>query len=138
MGILNVKKGIICQQVNCMGVMGCGLALAIRNKWPIVYVSYKKQIHKAGLGKIQLVRVDDDLFVGNLFAQYRYGREKCHTNYQAMKTCLEKVSYWAEILNLNVYIPYKMGCGNAGGNWDTIENILYNTLPQATIISKDD
>ena len=91
MGILNVKKGIICQQVNCMGVMGCGLALAIRNKWPIVYVSYKKQIHKAGLGKIQLVRVDDDLFVGNLFAQYRYGREKCHTNYQAMKTCLEKV-----------------------------------------------
>lgn len=30
----------ICQQVNCRGVMGAGLALQIRNKWPVVYRRY--------------------------------------------------------------------------------------------------
>lgn len=30
--ILNTKCNIICQQVNCKGVMGAGLALQIRRK----------------------------------------------------------------------------------------------------------
>jgi len=39
--ILKVKSGFIVHQVNCQKVMGGGLALAIRKKWPIVYERYK-------------------------------------------------------------------------------------------------
>lgn len=34
------KEVYICQQVNCRGVMGAGLALKIRRKWPVVYQQY--------------------------------------------------------------------------------------------------
>ena len=32
----------ICHQVNCQGVMGSGVAKAIRDKWPQVYEEYKR------------------------------------------------------------------------------------------------
>jgi len=32
--ILTVKKGYVCHQVNIQGIMGAGLALQIKNKWP--------------------------------------------------------------------------------------------------------
>ena len=40
--LLNIRSGVICHQVNCIGAMGAGLALQIRNKWPIVYEKYKE------------------------------------------------------------------------------------------------
>ena len=36
------KPTYICQQVNCRGVMGAGLAKQIRDKWPVVFDEYKK------------------------------------------------------------------------------------------------
>ena len=41
MDILSVTKGIITHQFNCQGVMGCGIELQIRQKWPEVYQRYK-------------------------------------------------------------------------------------------------
>lgn len=34
------KPTYICQQVNCKGVMGAGLAMQIRSQWPVVYQRY--------------------------------------------------------------------------------------------------
>jgi O-acetyl-ADP-ribose deacetylase (regulator of RNase III) len=42
--LLEVKSGIICHQVNCIGAMGTGIALQIRNKWPVVFNDYKIQL----------------------------------------------------------------------------------------------
>lgn len=42
--ILNVTEGIIVQQVNCMGVMGAGLAKQIKDKWPNIYNDYKEKL----------------------------------------------------------------------------------------------
>ncbi len=135
--ILKVTRGIIVHQVNCKGVMGCGIASAIRKKWPKVYFLYKKEANKAELGNIQLVKINDELFVVNMFSQFGYGRDRRYTDYGAVKTCLQKIAILATLLNLDVYIPYKIGCGNAGGNWDIVEDILYNTIPNAHIIRKD-
>ena len=38
--ITEIESGIICQQTNCQGVMGSGLAKAIRDKWPKVFDEY--------------------------------------------------------------------------------------------------
>ena len=134
--ILNTKKGIIVHQVNCKGVMGCGIASAIRKKWPKVYFLYKKEANRAELGNIQAVKINDELFVVNMFSQFGYGRDKRYTDYDAIKTCLEKTAMLAKLLNLDVYIPYKVGCGNAGGNWATVLDIINKTIPKAKIIHK--
>ena len=47
--ILNITEGIIRQQVNCMGVMGSGLAKQIRNKYPRVYQKYKDFLNDKSL-----------------------------------------------------------------------------------------
>lgn len=42
MDITTATRGIVVHGVNCQGVMGSGVALAIRTKWPQIFESYKK------------------------------------------------------------------------------------------------
>lgn len=142
--ITTVTHGVILQQVNCKGVMGCGVALAIRNKWPVVYKQYRKHFKRAKLGMIQIIRIElksafktnAELFIINLFAQDGYGRTKRYTNYDALDLCLEKVyDWWAENhRKLPIYIPYKMGCNNAGGDWKIVYNMIRRIIPAAEIV----
>lgn len=136
--ILKITTGVICQQVNCQGVMGCGIALAIRRKWPEVYTSYRRYYMNAGLGKALPVRIDENLYVVNLFAQDRYGREKRHTDYDALVLCLINLLLWKSenCSDLNIYFPYKIGCSNAGGDWDIVKSLINIVIPGAIIIKK--
>jgi len=126
MNILSVRKGIIVHQVNCKGVMGCGLALQIKRKWPIVFERYRAFKFKPG--QIQLVNVADDFWVCNLAGQDRYGRDKRYTDYEAIRIGLEKLNIWAGDRGLSVFIPNGMGCGNAGGDWHVVQGIIICTL----------
>lgn len=136
MDITTIKQGIILHQVNCQGVMGCGIALAIRKKWPKVYARYLNYYKNMKLGMIQIVHIEYNLFVVNLFAQDRYGRNKRYTDYDAVKSCLKEVTTWyfKNHQDLPVYIPYKMGCGNAGGNWDIVYAIIQEVIPESKIV----
>lgn len=81
----------ICQQVNCRGVMGAGLALQIRCKWPVVYRRYLGLCYGSDgnkLGMYQEVLVEPNLYIVNLFGQDGYGRSERQTNYAALATAL--------------------------------------------------
>ena len=124
--ILNVTEGIIVQQVNCMGVMGAGIAKQIRDKWPDIYDSYKTRIHntentKELLGKTLFDYVENNLFVASIFGQYYYGRQAKFTNYTALFKGLNFVAEISAANNTAMYIPKGLGCGLAGGNWDFVE-----------------
>ena len=62
----------------------------------------------------------------NVFAQDGCGHDKCYTDYEAMRTAFHKlaISFRDSIFR----IPYKMGCGLAGGNWDTVLTIINEEL----------
>lgn len=131
--ILDTKKGIICHQINCKGVMGAGLALQIRNRWIHVYNDYRKYYlaDNLKLGFIFLTQVTDGLFVANLCGQDDYRGKRPLTDYDALRSCFEQLS---TIKNISVYIPYGIGCGLAGGNWKTVEQIISETIPNAIIV----
>ena len=38
--LFNTKANIICHQCNCQGIMGSGVALEVKNRYPKVYESY--------------------------------------------------------------------------------------------------
>jgi O-acetyl-ADP-ribose deacetylase (regulator of RNase III) len=120
--------------------MESGVALAIRNKWPKVYEKYREHYKKAKLGMIQIIHINYNLLIVNLFAQDRYGRKECHTDYDALTSCLQKVSNWhsENHQDLCIYIPYKMGCGNTGGNWDVVCSIIGENLQEFRIVKKTD
>lgn len=127
MDILNVKRGIIVHQVNCQGVMGAGLALALRQKYPQMYAAYLKAcaLYKPEelLGKIQFTKVTDELTVCNFFAQLNFGTGKVQTDYDAFEKCLKKLAFKTSP-DTPIYIPYKIGCGLAGGDWEIIKELL--------------
>lgn len=81
------KPTYICQQVNCKGVMGAGLAMQICIQWPVVYRRYLEFCHGNDgnkLGTYQEVLVEPKLYVVNLFGQNGYSRGERQTNYAAL------------------------------------------------------
>lgn len=118
---------VVCHQVNTKGVMGGGLALQIRQRYPEVYEEYIKLCEGYGsdglMGVCQGVRTKDGLYVANLFGQEGYGRG-LQTDYRALRTSLEVVRANLDKFEGKVAIPYNLGCGLAGGDWGLVRGIL--------------
>lgn len=122
---------IICQQVNCKGVMGSGLAKAIREKYPEVYTGYKNFISAAKmfndtlLGSINLVHLHDNRHCVNMFAQDSYGRDgKQYTDYNAFSNCLRELEMVLPQKKGIVAFPYLIGCGLGGGDWGIVKEMI--------------
>lgn len=127
--ILDAKEDIISQQVNCCGVMGSGLAKQIRNKYPEVFIEYyayckKHDILEQMLGVAQPVKCNDNKIVVNLFGQMRYGTDRQYTDYGALKCAMRNMKEYAQENNLSIAIPYQIGCGLAGGDWNVVYKII--------------
>lgn len=123
--ILESGADVICHQVNCKGIMGAGLAKQIRNKYPKVYEQYKDRCYYAVgslLGLNQYIQVEDDKWIANLFCQNNYGRDKCYTDYPALQKSLESLKEDMGICT--IALPYRMGCGLAGGDWSIVSEII--------------
>jgi O-acetyl-ADP-ribose deacetylase (regulator of RNase III)/uncharacterized protein YeaO (DUF488 family) len=145
--LLEKKEGFILQQVNCRGVMGAGLAKAIADKYPVVLEQYSKVCKSEKpeelLGKVQFVSVDERLYIINLFGQLDYGRdEKRYTNYSKLRVAFNSAAKGIGITeglfkeNLPIYMPYRMSCGLAGGDWYTVYKMVKNIIPRARVIRK--
>lgn len=132
--ITDVKSGLILHQVNCQNVMGAGVAKAIYTKWPIVktafhtYTLSNQHKPKVLFGQLQFVPVTKDLFIINSFTQFNYGNsritKKVYTDENRLIYNIKQVHEYAVSRNELLYIPKFIGCGLAGGNWDTISNAL--------------
>lgn len=141
--ILQSGATIICHQVNCQNVMGSGLAKQIKIQFPVVFNEYQKfcklyQLPRNCLGKVQLVKINDKQFIANCFGQLNYGYGVKQTDYKALKKCFSDlikyvngrdVVYLEKSILFNpktttIAIPYKIGCGLAGGDWDIVKSII--------------
>lgn len=131
---------IVCHQVNCRGVMGAGLAKQIRDRFPIAYTMYQRECRSVSqsadlLGKVLFIPVQYhgfDFTIANIFSQDGYGRDRCYTDYEALREAFRPIRTMAEPLPARalttVRIPYKMGCGLAGGSWEIVEKIIDEEL----------
>lgn len=137
--LLDAKNGIICHQVNCQGKMNSGVAKAIREKYPRVYLQYLEFVdqHKTGkineplLGKVQFVTLNEyvgsPMYIVNMFAQDNYGYDgKQYTSVEAFKKCLEAIN--KVCVGCEVSFPWKIGCVRGGADWDTVLNLICETL----------
>lgn len=124
--------GLIIHGCNCKGVMGAGVALAIRNKWPTVYKAYKSYLYEYGedaLGKLQIVKITDDLYIGNAFTQLTYGRnpDVKYADVHAIKMAVHQAMFWVGLYELELKSSL-IGCSLGGLNWDKDVLPIYNEL----------
>lgn len=118
---------IICHQVNTLGVMGAGIAKSIAATYPGCLDGYKqfcKEVPASEiLGQVYFYEAGDKV-IANIFGQKTIGRKGLHTNYDALRAGLTRVYEYAKKANKNVGIPFKIGCGLAGGDWNIVNQMI--------------
>lgn len=130
--ITTLETGVLGHQVNCRKVMGAGVALAIRHKFPGVYECYRQK-EEWKLGDCQIVQAGDKLYVANLAGQYNFGTDCQQTVYSALKNAIKEAYNFARSKNLDLYLPYKIGCGLAGGDWKIVVDIIDEVAPECIL-----
>ncbi len=124
----------VLHQVNCQGVMGAGIAKVVRSDIRGAdYVDYQHicSFYKdKALGHVQIVPSKSTYrYYVNCFAQDKYGRDRRYTDYEAFRKCLQTFKMFANVSRLDkIAIPYGIGCGLAGGDWNVVYKIICEEL----------
>jgi O-acetyl-ADP-ribose deacetylase (regulator of RNase III) len=133
--LLNHPNGLIVHGCNCQGVMGGGVALAVRNTYPAAYQTYYNEYVQNGLqlGQIISVEVEENKWVINAMTQDQYGSDRRYVNYDAIAVAFEQIrDYARQVANVRGFAPdiaYPLiGAGLAKGNWHIVEKIIDETL----------
>jgi O-acetyl-ADP-ribose deacetylase (regulator of RNase III) len=119
----------IAHGVNCQDKMGSGVAKALYEKWEDVKIKYHKYCSNVPMGK-RLATVEPvkcgDKTVYNCFTQYNYGNDGTkYVNYYAIAHCFKLLSI--SLHGKTLAIP-KIGCGQAGGDWKFVEQLINDTV----------
>lgn len=131
--LLKQTTGLLVHGVNCQGVMGKGIALSIRKKYPQVFVDYKKfcKENKELLGKVIYTKITEELVIASLFSQLYYGNKPNtrYVDYNAIELGFLTIASDLKENNredMIIKIP-KIGATNGGGDWETIKQIIIDS-----------
>lgn len=130
-------KKLIVHICNDIGGWGKGFVLAISKKWKKPEQKYRewfKSQQNFELGEVQFVYLDSDLSIANMIGQHKIKRlnGEIPIRYEALEKCLSKVANYSKENDFSVHMP-RIGCGLAGGNWNTIEQIILKELIEKNI-----
>ena len=149
--LLTTNAYVIVHGCNCQGVMGSGVAKAIRDKYPEVYKEYRRIYNNNGnrlsLGHIIPVHANKqggkfselglDYLIINAMTQRHYGRDgKRYVSYDAISNCLQVLDSYLRsehtsggyYKNAYTIAMPKIGCGLGGGDWSIVEKIVEKEL----------
>lgn len=130
--LLDVARGHIVHGCNAQGVMGAGVALAVKNKYPGAYEDYRFAYENSGLalGTVYPSIASKDLIIWNAITQDGYGRDGRNCSYDAIETCFSDINIAVKEMegeiDAEIHIPM-IGAGLGGGNWNIIKTIIEET-----------
>ena len=129
--LLDVKAGHIVHGCNALGVMGSGVALAVRNMYPGAYEDYARIHEDEGLelGWAYPYCPTTELVIWNAITQEITGHTGRFVSYDAIQTCFEEINEAVnefELIKKEIHIPL-IGAGLGGGNWEIIREIIEQT-----------
>ncbi len=158
--LLSASEPFIAHGVNCLGVMGAGVARAIAEKWPSSELKYKEFCYKYGTNPEKLLGLslatsekEAEKVLFHLFTQPDVGLTERKVHYGAlarafseMNNSLEYMRQFDEHMEREtlrdptitipapvVAIP-KVGAGLGGGDWELIAELINGTTPNINIV----
>lgn len=153
--MLAVTQGILVHGCNCQGVMGSGIARAVRDKWPDVYQAYRTRHQQSGLQLGDTIVVGSSpqaespvvarhlhattdqlapqLIVVNAMTQHDYGTDqsRVYVDYAAVFAAFSRISLLARDTGLGVHFPL-IGCGLANGQWSEVARMIGSAVTPST------
>lgn len=131
--LLSVKRGILVHGCNAQGVMGSGVAKAVRAAYPEAFMAYRKAYEQGRLklGTVIWAKIQqaEPLAIANAITQEFYGRDPArrYVDYEAVRQAFTRIGVIAREHQLPVHYP-KIGAGLGNGDWTVISQILEETL----------
>lgn len=119
--------------VNCVGVMGKGIALAFKNRWPENYKHYKLACNAKFLrpGKMLVWKNESLLMEGEPryiinFPTKDHWRKNSEISY--IEQGLEALKATIAELNIKSLAIPPLGCGNGGLDWSVVKPLIISNL----------
>lgn len=125
---------------NDIGRWGSGFVVALSKRWVDPEVQYRRWHRgecdlKFELGQVLFVSVEENLWVANIIGQrHIFTKDGVPPiRYEALTSGFHKVRGFCKKVeaetgeSVSVHMP-RIGAGLAGGNWETIEKLIQNTL----------
>ena len=135
--LFNAKTQAIVNTVNCVGVMGKGVALEFKKRWPDNFKVYKKKCDhgQIKIGEMFVFSNNSSLFESDVgfehlinFPTKKHWRSKSKVEY--IIEGLEDFIFEVRRLNIkSVAIP-PLGCGNGGLPWSQIRPLIVDKISE--------
>ena len=129
--IFNSECAVLVNPVNCVGVMGKGLALEFKNRYPAMFQIYKNACHTKELlpGRPMFVKGPNKSVI--LFPTKYHWKEKSKIIY--IKDGLEAVSHYYKSFDIKSIAFPKLGCGLGGLSWEKVKPLMEQYLSMLDI-----
>lgn len=121
---------------NAHSFISSKFAAVLNEKYPSLSENFKMLSKDAVLGKTQFVKVFEDseykhsIIIANMICQQTATKFSSRLiNYGALSYCMNSVRFKAKEIKkseeekIEIHAP-KFGCGNSGGNWVFISNLI--------------
>jgi O-acetyl-ADP-ribose deacetylase (regulator of RNase III) len=131
--LFDTKLPYIMHGCNDQGVMGSGVALIIRNKFPTAYYAYLQRhaTQRWKPGEYQIVSCGSHKII-NAITQHRYGRDGAkYASYDAIDSIMKALN--KELNGSSIAMP-KIGSTLGGGDWEIIQRIIERNSSNLNIV----
>jgi O-acetyl-ADP-ribose deacetylase (regulator of RNase III) len=127
--ILETDCKYILHGCNAKGVMGGGVAAAIRSKYPKAYYDYRSAYETDGLqlGTIIPSKQIDGKIILNAITQETFGNTGLHVSYWAVANVMKSLNGVLDEDFTEFTMP-KLGAGLGGGDWNVISVLIETEL----------
>ena len=129
--VLEINNTDICIIIphicNDMGKWGAGFTGNLSKKSKKPEQCYRN--NQNNLGEVNIVNIGFNKYIANMIAQHgvRSKINKSPIDYNALEQCLLRLSTIAKYMKSEIHMP-RIGTGFAGGDWNTIENLIIKIL----------
>ncbi len=134
---MTTKTDYLAYPANYDGVISHGVALDIKNKYPNVWVEYKRKCKELGDGLfgtyISIPVVDSNLIILSCFTQSSSTITSKSTNLNELKKIFKQIEKSLRDKNKTVTIPYRYGCGINNAKWYDVHKILYDIFNKSDV-----
>ncbi len=112
--------------VNCEGVMGAGIALDAKNRWPEIYDLYSKRCELNGFHVGEIMWADSVSKIVALFPSKKLWRAPSKLSYisdglDTLRTDIDQMSI------TSIALPH-LGCSNGGLTWSEVKPLIVEKL----------
>lgn len=135
--MFNCKAEAIVNTVNCVGVMGKGVALEFKKRWPANFKEYKRMCDKGLIqpGKMMVFKNYDLLSPSETLVPHKYLVNFPTKIHWRSKSKIEHVEMGLDDLKIklgkldisSICIP-PLGCGNGGLDWEDVKPLILEKL----------